>query len=338
MNVAFRVDSSLKMGIGHLMRCINLANLLKKNNHKIIFICEDLDGNLNYQIKFKVYTLPKKLEKKITKNFNIYDLNQKNDSIQTVDVIPNNIDLLIVDSYELGELWQKRLRPFTKKIMVIDDLANRKFDCDILLNQNPGFLNKDYKSLVPEKCKLLIGSKYALLRPEFAKLRNKALKKRKNTKEIKNIFISLGGSDINNVTYDVLKNLHKNFNITVVLGKKSPHNKFIKNYTDSKNIQVIENSNNMSDLMLKADIAIGAGGSTSLERCCLGLPSLVYVLAENQIRITEFLDDLGAISKVKNLNSDFKNLSQNLELWQAMSKKSQHVCDGIGTNRVLNEL
>ncbi len=338
MNVAFRVDSSLKMGIGHLMRCLNLANLLKKNNHKIVFICRDLDGNLNYQIKFKVYTLPKKLEKKITKNLNIYDFNQKNDSIQTADVIPNNIDLLIVDSYELSELWHKKLRPFTKKIMVIDDLANRKFDCDILLNQNPGFSNKDYKNMVPEKCKLLIGSKYALLRPEFAKLRNKALKKRTNTKEIKNIFINFGGSDVNNVTYEVLKNLDSHFNITVVLGKKSPHNNFIKNYTDSMNIQLIENSNNMSDLMLKADIAIGAGGSTSLERCCLGLPSLVYVLAENQIRITDFLNDLGAISKIKNLNSDFKNLSQNLELWQAMSKKSQNVCDGIGTNRVVNEL
>lgn len=338
MNVAFRVDSSEEIGIGHLMRCLNLADALKKNNHNIAFICKNLKGNLNSQIKYKVYTLPNKPEAKLHEDINLYDFNQKIDSNLTTKVIPANLDLLIIDSYELNHIWHKRLRPLTEKIMVIDDLANRKFDCDILLNQNPGFCNEDYKNKISEKCKLLVGSKYALLRPEFFKLRKKALEKRKSTTKINNILISLGGSDFNNITYDILQDLQNHFKITIVLGKKSPHNKMIMNYIASKNIELIENATNMSDLMFDADLAIGASGSTSLERCCLGLPTLVYVLAENQINIANSLEHLGAVLKVKNLKVDLIKISNNFDLWKKMSKKSEGICDGMGTNRVVKEI
>jgi UDP-2,4-diacetamido-2,4,6-trideoxy-beta-L-altropyranose hydrolase len=336
MKVVFRVDASLEMGTGHVMRCLTLANELKQQNHEIVFICRELTGNLILLIKYPVLVLPK------NDNFqsdglylNWLGATQEQDAEQTIKVIPKNTDLLIVDSYALDEIWHKKLIPYTKKIMVIDDLADRQFDCDVLLNQNLGTQIKDYKDKVPNVCELLLGCDYALLRPEFPNLRENALIKRKNTKVIKNILISMGGSDITNKTYDILQEVSDDLNIVVILGGISPHNKMIKNYAKSKkNVKVIVDADNISRLMFDADLAIGAGGSTSWERCCLGLPTLLYVLAENQRKIAGNLEELGAVKIVNNLKVNLQNILNNFSFWQIMSEKAQTVCDGIGVKRI----
>ena len=336
MKVVFRVDASLEMGTGHVMRCLTLANELKQQNHEIVFICRELTGNLILLIKYPVLVLPK------NDNFqsdglylNWLGATQEQDAEKTIKVIPKNTDLLIVDSYALDEIWHKQLIPYTKKIMVIDDLADRQFDCDVLLNQNLGTQIEDYKDKVPDDCELLLGCDYALLRPEFPNLREKALIKRKNTKVIKNILISMGGSDITNKTYDILQEVSDDLNIVVILGGVSPHNKMIKNYAKSKkNVKVIVDADNISRLMFDADLAIGAGGSTSWERCCLGLPTLLYVLAENQRKIAGNLEELGAVKIVDNLKVNLQNILNNFSFWQTMSEKAQTVCDGIGVKRI----
>jgi len=336
MKVIFRVDASLEMGIGHVMRCLTLANELKQQNHEIIFICRELTGNHILLIKYPVLVLPK------NDNFqsdglylNWLGVTQEQDAEQTIKVIPKNIDLLIVDSYALDEIWHKQLKPYTKKIMVIDDLADRQFDCNVLLNQNLGTQIEDYKDKVLNNCELLLGCDYALLRPEFPNLREKALIKRKNTKVIKNILISMGGSDITNKTYDILQEVSDDLNIVVILGGISPHNKMIKNYAKSrKNVKVVVDADNISRLMFDADLAIGAGGSTSWERCCLGLPTLLYVLAENQRKIAGNLEQLGAVKIVDNLKVNLQNILNNFSFWQIMSEKAQTVCDGIGVKRI----
>ena len=336
MKVVFRVDASLQMGTGHVMRCLTLANELKQQNHEIIFICRELTGNHILLIKYPVLVLPK------NDNFqsdglylNWLGVTQEQDAEQTIKVIPKNIDLLIVDSYALDEIWHKQLKPYTKKIMVIDDLADRQFDCNVLLNQNLGTQIEDYKDKVLNNCELLLGCDYALLRPEFPNLREKALIKRKNTKVIKNILISMGGSDITNKTYDILQEVSDDLNIVVILGGISPHNKMIKNYAKSrKNVKVVVDADNISRLMFDADLAIGAGGSTSWERCCLGLPTLLYVLAENQRKIAGNLEQLGAVKIVDNLKVNLQNILNNFSFWQIMSEKAQTVCDGIGVKRI----
>ena len=336
MKVIFRVDASLEMGTGHVMRCLTLANELKQQNHEIVFICRELTGNLILLIKYPVLVLPK------NDNFqsdglylNWLGVTQEQDAEQTIKVIPKNIDLLIVDSYALDEIWHKQLKPYTKKIMVIDDLADRQFDCNVLLNQNLGTQIEDYKDKVLNNCELLLGCDYALLRPEFPNLREKALIKRKNTKVIKNILISMGGSDITNKTYDILQEVSDDLNIVVILGGISPHNKIIKNYAKSKkNVKVVVDADNISRLMFDADLAIGAGGSTSWERCCLGLPTLLYVLAENQRKIAGNLEELGAVKIVDNLKVNLQNILNNFSFWQIMSEKAQTVCDGIGVKRI----
>ena len=317
------------MGAGHLMRCLALADELRDKNHQITFICRNLTGNLISLIKHSVLVLPK------NNNFQANDFylnwlgaTQKLDSQQTIKVIHKNVDLLIVDSYALGKDWHRMLRQHTKKIMVLDDLANRQFDCDILLNQNLGSQEEDYQSKVPDNCKLLLGCNYALLRPEFMALRNRAVEKRKNTREIKSILVSLGG-DPENLTYEILQYLD-GFSVTVVLGPTSPHTKIILNYAKSKDITVIVNAANMAELMLKTDLAIGAGGSTSWERCCLGLPTLLYITADNQRKIAENLEYLGAVTIVKNLKDDLQKTVNNFNFWQDMSSKAKSVCTGNG--------
>ena len=336
MKVVFRVDASLEMGIGHVMRCLTLANELKQQNHEIVFICRELTGNLILLIKYPVLVLPKNDNFQSDSLYlNWLGATQEQDAEQTIKVIPKNTDLLIVDSYASDEIWHKQLIPYTKKIMVIDDLADRQFNCDVLLNQNLGTQIEDYKDKVTDDCELLLGCDYALLRPEFPNLREKALIKRKNTKVIKNILISMGGSDITNKTYDILQEVSDDLNIVVILGGISPHNKIIKNYAKSKkNVKVVVDADNISSLMFDADLAIGAGGSTSWERCCLGLPTLLYVLAENQRKIAGNLEQLGAVKIVDNLKVNLQNILNNFSFWQIMSEKAQTVCDGIGVKRI----
>jgi len=335
MNVVFRVDSSAQMGLGHLMRCLALAYELEQKGHNITFICRELEGNFIKMIVYKVIVLS------INNSFRSEDLyldwlgaEQEEDAEQTIRVLPNHTKYLIVDSYSLDRRWHQKLRPYVEKILVIDDLADRQFDCDLLLNQNLMVQKKDYKDIVPSSCKLLLGCDYALLRPEFQNLREKALKKRKLTKKVKNILISFGGSDVDNLTYDILKKINKDFNIVVILGLSSPHNKMVQKYAQDKNIEVIINTDNMSDLMLDADLAIGSSGSTSWERCCLGLPALLFIVGADQEKISYNLDVLGAAKVVKDLEVDLNNISSNITLWKDMSSKAANICDGSGSSKV----
>jgi UDP-2,4-diacetamido-2,4,6-trideoxy-beta-L-altropyranose hydrolase len=338
MNIIFRVDSSIQIGAGHLMRCLTLADEFKKKNHKITFICRSLAGNLISLIKYPVLTLPKDCNFQ-SNNFylNWLGATQEQDAKKTLDVIPNNTDLLVVDSYAIDENWHKELKPYTKKIMVIDDLADRALDCDILLNQNLGIKKIDYKDKTPDDCQLLLGTEYALVRPEFLDVRSQALEKRTQTKVIKNILISMGGGDNNNLTYNILKDIDDSFNTTVVCDISSPHNQKIQKYAKNKNVTVIFRSNNMEKLMLKADLAIGAGGSSSWERCCLGLPTLLFVTADNQIKIAENLEKLNAVKIVGNLKQDLELILNDFNLWKQMSYQSKNICDGLGVKKVVNK-
>lgn len=342
MNIVFRVDSSTQIGAGHLMRCLTLANELKNRGFSVEFICGDLFGNLISEINFPVFKLSKNSNFKSSNSYlKSLGSTQENDAIQTIKVITKNTDLLVVDNYALDNIWHQKLRPYAKKIMVIDDLADKKFDCDILLNQNLGIERKNYKNKIPVSCQLLLGCDYALLRREFSEFRKKAFKKRKNTKKIKNLLISLGGSDVENITYQILQQLGNEYNIVVVLGKESPHNNLIINYAKNKNIKVIVNAHNMAELMFNADLSIGASGSTNWERLCLGLPSLVLTIAENQKVFSKNLDKLGLIrligdssnkNSLRKINQIISSIT-NLSDW---SEKCFNSCNGDGVNKVVN--
>ena len=345
MKVTFRVDASLKIGTGHVMRCLTLAQVLKENGANVEFICRLYEGNLIDKIRlngFNVHELESpeggEVDNKLA-HFHWLGETQQQDADDCINILKvEKIDWLIVDNYGLDRDWQRNLKPYYEKLMVIDDLADRQFDCNMLLNQNLGIQKENYKNKVPNNCELLLGCDYALLRLEFAELREKALEKRGKAKTIKNILISMGGSDVNNITYDILQNIDNSFNIVVVLGKKSPHNKMLENYAINKNIEVVIDANNMAELILDADLSIGAGGSTSWERCCLGLPTLLYIAADNQRLIAENLEKMGSVKIVKNLGKDLQVIVNNSSLWKSMSKNASTICDGLGANKVAKYL
>lgn len=328
------------------MRCLVLADLFKKNGIKVEFICRSHKGNSIDRIisnDFKVYELaaPKNNEfETSSKYFHWLGVKQKKDADDCVNLIKlEKVNWVIVDHYGIDEQWHKQIKPYCEKLMVIDDLANRKFDCHLLLNQNLGIEKTNYSDRVPEDCILLLGTKYALLRPEFSRLRHKAFAKRKNTSSVNDIIISMGGSDINNITHSILENIPNNYNVTVVLGKYSPHNKMLKNYIKNKNIKMLIDSNNMAELMLNADLAIGGGGSTSWERCCLSLPAFIFLIDENQRMIVEQLVKLGSVKLIENIESiknNLENFQKDISLWTSMTRKSKDICDGLGADRVRN--
>jgi UDP-2,4-diacetamido-2,4,6-trideoxy-beta-L-altropyranose hydrolase len=341
MNIVFRVDASLQMGTGHVMRCLTLAQYLKANGIDVEFICRKHKGNLISKIclsGFVVHELALSKESKVDgklSHSHWLGVMQQQDAKECKDIlVKTKVDWLIVDHYALDEGWHDILRPHYYKLMVIDDLADRIFQCDVLLNQNLGTSEADYIHKVPDNCQLLLGCEFGLLRPEFAQLRDKALSKRKHTKIINNILISMGGNDSKNITYNILKKINNNMDVVVVLGQVSQHIQMIKEYVNGKSIKVIIGANNMSELMTNADLAIGAGGSTSWERCCLGLPTLLFVTADNQQKIAENLQNIGAVKITRNIKQDLSSMINNLNNWKTMSNQASKVSDGLGVKRV----
>ncbi|MBT6049744.1 MAG: UDP-2,4-diacetamido-2,4,6-trideoxy-beta-L-altropyranose hydrolase, partial [Candidatus Scalindua sp.] len=239
MKVVFRVDASLAMGTGHVMRCLTLAQVLKKNGANVEFICRKHKGSLIDKIRsngFVVYEL--ELYGKADVDTSLahshwLGVTQRQDADDCVDILKaEKLDWLIVDHYALDEQWQKKLKPYYEKLIVIDDLADRKHQCDILLDQTFGRQQEDYLTLTPEDCKLLLGSQYALLRPEFTEWRGVSLERRSKP-EFKQLLINMGGVDVDNVTekaLDELKicNLPNDLKITVVMGGSAPHLESVK--------------------------------------------------------------------------------------------------------------
>lgn len=301
--IVFRVDSSIKIGSGHVMRCLTLAKQLK-SKHEVVFISRNLSGNLNefvQQNSFKLFELPKGNS---THAFAGYEewltVTQHEDAQQTIDILKrySEVDGIVVDSYAIDEKWENLIRPYVQRIMVIDDLANRKHNCDILLDQNYVCnMSVRYSNLVPRQCQLLLGPQFTLLREEFYKAREN-LRQRDGT--VKNILVFFGGSDITNETMKSLQAIDMlndpEINVNVIVGKNNPHKEQVQVYCyQRRNINYFCQITNIAEMMNLADIAIGAGGTTTWERSFLKLPSIVLAVADNQVQLCEACGKAGYI-------------------------------------------
>lgn len=282
MNIAFRVDSSFEIGTGHVSRCLTLADMLHTKSIKILFLTRNLDGNMSRIIEKRGYKCIL-LQGNFTSEW--MDAEQ---TIDTINYLNINIDLLIIDHYGLGKSWETQIKKKVRNIMVVDDLANRKHRCDVLLDQNyyENYLTR-YNGLVPTECIKLLGPKYLLLRPEFHEILKQ--KKEKNV-EIKRIFIFYGGSDPTNETEKALlaikkyERLHKKkLDIDVVVGESNKNKESIRHLVNELQGNYYCQIDFIAELMWKADLSFGAGGVTMWERCYLKLPSIVTAVAENQV-------------------------------------------------------
>lgn len=359
MRICFRADASVTHGAGHIMRCLTLANTLRTAGVEIFFIARVLPGNLCDLIEkkgFILYRLPYEnagsvIDRLSTSNVNLnlgvpFDL----DARETMDVLVKNrlgLDWLIVDGYEFDRDWEEKIRPLVNRIMVIDDMANRLHDCDLLLDQN---LHKNYMlrydKIVPPHCKKMLGPQYALLREEFRELR---MSRRIIDKPVHKISVFFSGSDLENETEKVLKAIkllkEQNIRIDVIVGAANIYKKIIRRYCEcSNNMHFYCQVENMAFLMANADFAIGAAGSASWERCCLGLPAMVTVLSEDQFGIAEALGEYGVVFNMGWYSDltveDYVHVIETLNVDQLreMAVKGMNLVDGLGSVRVAKEL
>ncbi len=308
LQVVFRTDASLAIGTGHVMRCLSLAGALVGRGAEVSFICREHEGHLCDLIEergFAVHRLPAPAE-----DFTIeaapahaawLGMTWQEDADQTCAVIRDREcrpDWLIVDHYALDSRWEHALRPLVGRILVIDDLADRAHDCDLLLDQNlVADMQARYIGKVPEDCRLLLGPEYALLQQIYAKLHDH-IPPRKGP--VKRILISFGGTDRDNLTGRTLTAFisldRPDIDVDVVISGSSPYAPDIRaRVAGYANIRLHNNLPTLAPLMARADLAVGAAGTTSWERLCLSLPALVVTLAENQRPIADGLHRQGLV-------------------------------------------
>lgn len=342
MNIIFRTDASVDIGTGHVYRCLSLADKLKSKGIDVGFIFREEKGNLIDFIRnngYGVYCLPTGIDSD-------KELRLTNAILKGKGKV---FDCLVVDHYNIDIKWESLIRPLVKKIMVIDDLANRKHDCDILLDQNYNINGSRYNGLVPENCIQLLGPKYALLRPQFREARENFKKKENN--DVKRILVFMGGADPTNETGKVLKAVklfkRDNIAIDVVIGASNPFKNEIKTIAKQMlNTTCYFDVNNMAELMSSADISIGASGTSTWERCCIGLPSIVMVLADNQKEIAEELERKGVVVNLgwhedvteMDIRDAVQNLLADSDKRKSMGLKGKIMVDGNGTIRVVEKI
>jgi len=300
LTVVIRADASVSIGSGHVMRCLTLAEAARARGAEIEFVCRAHPGNLNDLIRRAGFVVREISVAATEDSKRSPDASQQEDADATIGAVQGKrFDWLIVDHYGLDQTWESRMRLHARKLMVIDDLADRRHDCDLLLDQNFHLDGAPrYDGLISPTCTRLLGPRYALLRPEFADARTKMTPR---AGRVRRVLVFFGGSDPANVTGRALEALSASdlghLEVDVVVGITSPHfadleRQIVARPRTTLHVQV----DNMAQLMARADLALGAGGSTTWERLCLGLPSLVVTIAENQNRFTEDLHREGLLT------------------------------------------
>jgi UDP-2,4-diacetamido-2,4,6-trideoxy-beta-L-altropyranose hydrolase len=250
-----------------------------------------------------------------------------------------------VDHYALDTRWESELRRTVRRILVIDDLADRMHNCDVLLDQNLyEEMDTRYTGKVPAHCQLLLGPRYALLREEFSRLRQQ-VKPRTGTD--RRVLVFFGGVDAENYTSPAIEALVNisipNLHVDVVIGTQHPDRHQVESECTARGFAFHVQTSQMAELMVAANLAIGAGGSTSWERCCLGLPSLVFAVADNQEQTSRALADFGAAYLGRNeifaaeIERVVKYLFVPTRLHE-MSVKAAELVDGQGAIRLSDVL
>ena len=348
MRVAFRTDASSQIGTGHFMRCLTLAEALKKNGVDISFVSRHLPIYLSDMLISKgLKHIP--LSAYYTRDLvdelahaSWLGVSQAQDAEATVEALSGKVfDWIVVDHYALDVRWESIVRPNVKKIMVIDDLADRHHNCDVLLDQNYyADMQTRYKGKVPAHCKLLLGPSYAMLRDEFRALREKV---KVRNGDVKKVLVFFGGVDADNYTLraiEALAEVNVTLQVDVVIGAMHPFKELIENTCAKYDYICHVQTSRMAELMMEADLSIGAGGSATWERCCLGLPAILIAFAKNQIDIVKNLKSIGACDYLSDSpsNLSFRTKINDLlirkDLLSEISLKAYSLVDGLGAKRI----
>lgn len=358
MNVVFRVDASRQIGTGHVMRCLALAEGLRERGANVSFICADLEGSLIEYLREAGYTVHSlsrpAANRKATEpgDRSPYETwlgaPWQADAKQTRTALENgkhDPDYLIVDHYGLDHRWEETLAPMTRKTLVIDDLADRRHACDILLDQNlPGDGDTRYRGLANEDTVTLLGPRYALLRPEFTEAGQKSDVRDAG---LRRLLIMFGGFDETGETLKALRGVSEvdaDIAIDVVV---SFHNRRVQEIerlvSDLTGVSLAVQPPDIASIMARADFSLGAGGITLWERCAVSLPSASTVVAENQRAQIRAAKEAGLTLLTGDAENTDKTgyreiihmVRQNPALLKRMSQTCGNAVDGRGVQRII---
>ncbi|MGL4911900.1 MAG: UDP-2,4-diacetamido-2,4,6-trideoxy-beta-L-altropyranose hydrolase [Romboutsia sp.] len=331
--IAIRADGSFDKGMGHIMRCMSIAKEFKNRNIEPIFLIkknENTEELLNLSnIKYR----------------NIYSINLESE-IEEIKEIFNEInpEYTLSDSYWISNEYLKSLKNISKMLISIDDNNLYQYPSDVVINYNLHSNDIEFK-LKNNKLKMLLGSKYCMLRKEFQEAIPIKIKDKANK-----ILIIMGGTDINSFSNIVLENLlriDKNIKIDVVVAKSYKNEHILRCIEkDNNNVNIIYNPSNMVSVMKGCDLAISAGGTTVYELGCLGIPTILIPQVDNQISIAIKADELGLMINMgkydcinlDDLNNTVIKLLDNIELRAKMHELCIDTIDNKGTLNVVNEI
>lgn len=322
----FRTDASVAIGGGHVRRCLVLADALVEAGWDIAFVCSAGAAAVVPALAQRGY---RQIEPVV---------------FEEAGRAPGfACALLVVDDYRLDATFESACRPWAERILVIDDLADRPHDCDVLLDQSPGRRADDYAALVPAGCEFLLGPSYALLDRRFREMR----RQRRPIGKVERVFVNFGTTDMadaTSVALEALRAAKLDAPVDIVLGAAAPHLAAIRAQIDGGGLPAMlhVDVDDMATVMMQADLAIGAGGVGALERCALGLPSLILTVAENQLAnaaalaaagAARYAGDIGAVS-VEDIAADLQALAADEAARRAMSAAAVSLADGLGAARV----
>lgn len=339
--VIFRADASRDLGHGHVIRCLTLADALAARGAHCVFVCRTIPRALAAAVASRGHELKHLAEEKSPGQQPA--ASQEADARATLDIIGGaKYDWLVVDHYGLEAAWEAELRRVASRVLVVDDLVDRRHDCDLFLDQNlaePEATTRHGR--VAEKCRLLLGPRFALLRDDFRRCR---MQVRPRSGEVRRVLVAFGGTDTHNHTamaLDALERLRRpQIAVDVVIGAEHPKRTELERAGGDR-IVVHVQTERMAELMAGADLAIAAGGSSTWERCCLGVPSLVLAAADNQVRVVRDAARAGVAYELAAANLDAEALAgqlrfvaDNERLRESISKAAMALVDGHGTARV----
>jgi UDP-2,4-diacetamido-2,4,6-trideoxy-beta-L-altropyranose hydrolase len=320
------------------MRCLTLADVLAARAVRVRFVSRAQHGNLIELLRERGKTVDVLAAAE--------DAPQQVDAEQTVAALRGECpDWLIVDHYELDATWERTVRPHVTKLMVIDDVANRPHVCDLLLDQNYSERSAQrYESLLPAECLRVLGPRYALLRPEYRHFR---AAQQPRSGEVRRVLIFFGGSDPQNLTGTALQALSgaqlDDLEVDVVIGANNPHRAALETQAAARARTAVYGARpHLADLMAAADLAVGAGGVTNWERMCLGLPSLVVSIADNQepgcaaLSAVNLIRYLGTSAQVRadDIAQAVRECRADRQALADLAARNQLLVDGLGAARV----
>ncbi len=361
---AFRVDASTTIGSGHLMRCLALADALKVHGAEIHFICRHVPAVYETRVTQRGFTLhplpavdapPLVDDNQSPPHAHWLGASWKADAQASLDILESldGVDLLVIDHYAIDTRWERCVRAKAKKILVIDDLADRAHDCDFLLDQNfYADQSTRYKRHLDEKTQCLLGPHYALLRPEFAEARKTFPRAARPLDPVKRMNIGFGGVDAAGGSLKALEALKpwleaKSLAVDVILGEASLHREAVEFWSKRYPTVTLHISpNNIAELLAVADLGLGAAGSMTWERACVGVPSIALSVAPNQQPIGVNAGRAGMHlfvgesreASVEQIRSAIAILISNPPLRQSFADRSLRLVDGEGAQRCVRHV